>query len=100
VKLQRDVALKLLPPHFAEDSERLARFRREALILASLNHPNIAQVYGFEDSTAQLCIVMELIEGDISWTLNFHRMAGAWQSIALSKAIRTYGLWMPREPHV
>jgi len=63
VKLQRDVALKLLPDHFAEDSDRLARFQREAQVLASLNHPNIAQIYGLEDSAAQRCIVMELVEG-------------------------------------
>jgi len=50
-KLQRDVALKLLPSHFAGDPERLARFQREAQILASLNHPNIAQIHGLEDST-------------------------------------------------
>src|SRR5262249_5617899 len=64
VKLQRDVALKLLPEHFAGDPERLARFHREAQVLASLNHQNIAQVYGLEDSTAQTCIVMELVEGE------------------------------------
>src|SRR5215813_5460261 len=63
-KLQRDVALKLLPDHFANDPERLARFRREAQLLASLNHPNIAQIYGLEDSTPQVCIVLELIEGE------------------------------------
>jgi eukaryotic-like serine/threonine-protein kinase len=63
-KLQRDVALKLLPEHFADDPERLARFQREAQVLASLNHPNIAQIYGLEDSTLQRCIVMELVEGE------------------------------------
>jgi eukaryotic-like serine/threonine-protein kinase len=66
-KLHRDVALKLLPDHFANDPERLARFQREAQVLASEpseNHPNIAQIYGLEDSTAQRCIVMELVEGE------------------------------------
>jgi serine/threonine protein kinase len=63
-KLQRDVALKLLPDHFANDPERLARFQREAQVLASLNHPHIAQIYGLEDSTAQRCIVMELVGGE------------------------------------
>src|SRR5438045_8989112 len=63
-KLQRDVALKLLPDHFTNDPERLARFQREAQVLASLNHPNIAHVYGLEDSTSQRCIVMELVEGE------------------------------------
>ena len=63
-KLQRDIALKLLPDHFANDPERLARFQREARVLASLNHPNIAQIYGLEDSTPQRCIVMELVDGE------------------------------------
>src|SRR5262249_9736079 len=63
-KLQRDVALKFLPDHFADDIGRLTRFQREAQVLASLNHPNIAQIYGLEDSTAQMCIVMELVEGE------------------------------------
>jgi Tol biopolymer transport system component len=58
-KLDRDVALKILPDLFAKDPERLARFAREAKTLASLNHPHIAQVYGLEDSA----IVMELVEG-------------------------------------
>src|SRR5215471_10734026 len=63
-KLQREVALKLLPYHFADDAERLARFQREAQVLAALNHPNIAQIHGLEDSTGQTCIVMELVEGE------------------------------------
>src|SRR2546427_11590404 len=62
-KLQRDVALKLLPDHFADDPDRLARFQREAQLLASLNHPNIAQIYGLEESANTRCIVMELVEG-------------------------------------
>src|SRR2546428_9181610 len=62
-KLERDVALKLLPDHFADDPDRLARFRREAQLLASLNHPNIAQIYGLEESGGSRCIVMELVEG-------------------------------------
>src|SRR2546426_4533928 len=63
-KLQREVALKLLPDHFADDPERLARFQREAQVLASLNHPNIAQIYGLEESDNTRCIVMELVEGE------------------------------------
>lgn len=63
-KLQREVALKLLPDHFADDEERLARFQREAQILASLNHPNIAQIHGLEESGNMRCIVMELVEGE------------------------------------
>src|SRR3954454_15759263 len=59
-KLGRDVAIKVLPPAFAEDSARMQRFEREAQVLASLNHPNIAAIYGIEESA----IVMELVEGD------------------------------------
>src|SRR3954463_2022725 len=63
-RLQRDVALKLLPENFASDPDRLARFQREAQVLASLNHPNIAQVYGLENVDGSACIVMELVEGE------------------------------------
>jgi Tol biopolymer transport system component len=59
-KLGREVAIKMLPDAFALDAERLARFEREARTLASLNHPNVAQVYGFENGA----IVMELLQGD------------------------------------
>src|SRR5437868_10510929 len=64
VKLQRDVALKLLPDHFLDDPDRLSRFQREAQVLASLNHPNIAHIYGLEESGETRCIVMELVEGE------------------------------------
>jgi Tol biopolymer transport system component len=63
-RLQRDVALKLLPDQVANDPDRLFRFQREAQILASLNHPHIAQVFGLEQADGQTCIVMELVEGD------------------------------------
>src|ERR1043165_9317167 len=58
-KLNRDVALKILPEAFANDRDRMARFEREAQVLASLNHPNIAAIYGVEEHA----IVMELVEG-------------------------------------
>ena len=62
-KLNRDVALKVLPEQFARDPDRLARFKREAQLLASLNHPNIAAIYGFEESGDVRALVMELVEG-------------------------------------
>src|SRR5687767_14607215 len=62
-KLNRDVALKILPETFAADPDRLARFTREAQTLAALNHPNIAQIHGFEDSGPVHALVMELVEG-------------------------------------
>jgi serine/threonine protein kinase len=63
VKLGRDVALKVLPEAFARDDERMARFQREAKVLASLNHHNIATVHGLEDSGSIHALVMELVEG-------------------------------------
>ncbi len=62
-KLGRDVALKVLPAAMAHDPERMARFQREAQVLASLNHPNIAAIYGMEDSADLRALVMELVEG-------------------------------------
>jgi eukaryotic-like serine/threonine-protein kinase len=64
IKLKRDVAIKILPESFANDADRLARFQREAEVLATLNHPNIAAVYGLEDSGGMAAIVMELVEGE------------------------------------
>ena len=62
-KLDRDVALKVLPQAFTEDPDRLARFEREAKVLASLNHPNIGHIYGLEEAEGQKALVLELIEG-------------------------------------
>jgi serine/threonine protein kinase len=62
-KLGRDVAIKVLPETFARDADRMARFQREAKVLASLNHPNIATIYGLEDSGSTRALVMELVEG-------------------------------------
>ena len=62
-KLNRDVALKVLPDTVAQDADRLARFKREARILASLNHPHIGAIYGFEDSGSTHALVLELVEG-------------------------------------
>ena len=62
-KLNRDVALKVLPANVALDKERLARLRREAQVLASLNHPNIATIHGFEYSDGVPALVLELVEG-------------------------------------
>ena len=63
-KLGRSVAIKLLPEAFTHDSERVARFEREARVLASLNHPNIAAIYGLEESGGRKFLVMELVAGE------------------------------------
>ena len=63
-KLNREVALKLLPEHFVRDPERIARFRREAQLLAQLNHPNIATIYNFEETASARFLVMELALGE------------------------------------
>jgi serine/threonine protein kinase/Tol biopolymer transport system component len=73
-KLGRDVALKILPDVFASDPDRLARFEREAQVLASLNHPNIAAIYGLEDSGSIKALVLELVDGP---TLADQLVAGA-----------------------
>jgi eukaryotic-like serine/threonine-protein kinase len=65
-KLGRDVAIKVLPEAFARDADRMARFQREAEVLASLSHPNIATIYGLEDSGNTRALVMELVEGPSS----------------------------------
>ena len=62
-RLGRDVALKVLPEAFANDAQRMVRFEREAKVLASLSHPNIAVLYGFEESNGTRALVMELVEG-------------------------------------
>ncbi len=62
-RLNRDVAIKVLPDEFSRDKDRLARFEREAKLLAQLNHPNIATLHGLEEAHGQKFIVMEMIEG-------------------------------------
>ncbi|TDI46272.1 MAG: serine/threonine protein kinase [Acidobacteria bacterium] len=62
-KLKRDVAIKVLPEAFAKDEQRMKRFAREAEVLASLNHPNIASIYGLEESDGITALVLELVEG-------------------------------------
>jgi serine/threonine protein kinase len=64
IKLNRDVAIKVLPSAVAGDGDRLARFHREAQLLATLNHPNIAHIHGLEDSTGIPALVMEFVDGD------------------------------------
>ena len=63
-KLGREVAIKTLPEEFAKDADRLARFEREAKLLASLNHPNIAAIHGFEEDNGTHFLVLELVEGE------------------------------------
>jgi serine/threonine protein kinase len=63
-KLNRDVALKVLPEAFSSDGDRLARLRREAQVLASLNHPHVAAIYGLEEAGGKLALVLELVEGE------------------------------------
>src|SRR5262245_42570056 len=62
-KLGRDVAIKVLPASFANDPSRLARFEREAQLLAALNHPHIGAIYGFEESAGMPALILELVEG-------------------------------------
>ena len=64
VRLKREVALKILPSSVASDGDRVARFAREAELLAALNHPNIANLYGVEQAEHRLALVMELVDGD------------------------------------
>ncbi len=84
-RLDRAVAIKILPEAFAHDAERLARFTREARTLASLNHPNIAAIYGLEQREGMTALVMELVEGDDyhGATAHAHRPAG-WATPGLS----------------
>ena len=86
-RLGREVALKTLPSAFAHDADRLARFKREATVLASLNHPNIAAIYGFEEAASGPALVLELVEGP---TLADHVAIGPMpvaQALAIARQI-------------
>src|SRR5688572_8257996 len=63
-KLKREVAIKILPDEFSRDPDRVSRFQREAEVLASLNHPNIAAIYDLQEATGTRFLVLELVEGE------------------------------------
>src|SRR5262245_21207195 len=63
-KLKRDVAIKILPDEFSRDADRVSRFQREAEVLASLNHPNIAAIYDLQEANGAQFLVLELVEGE------------------------------------
>src|SRR5262245_31975729 len=63
-KLKRDVAIKILPDEFSRDPDRVSRFQREAEVLASLNHPNIAAIHSLEEANGSFFLVLELVEGE------------------------------------
>ena len=86
-KLGRDVALKILPDAFVNDPERLARFEREARTLASLNHPNIAQIHGLEDSGPIRALVLELVEGPTLADRLSHGPLPADEAIAIARQV-------------
>ena len=81
-KLERDVAIKVLPSSLSADSERLARFEREARLLAALEHPHVAAIYGIEDTTDVRALVLELVDGE---TLA-RRLSGS--ALPISEALR------------
>jgi serine/threonine protein kinase len=93
-KLDREVAIKVMPAALARDPERLARFEREAKVLASLNHPNIAQIYGVEEWGGGRALVMELVPGAplqtllaLDTTLNYARQIADALEAAHEKGI-------------
>jgi eukaryotic-like serine/threonine-protein kinase len=86
-KLGRGVAIKVLPAAFVSDAARLSRFRREAQVLASLNHSNIAYIYGVEESGGTHCIVMELVEGETLQSLVSKGPIPLDDAVAIAKQI-------------
>jgi serine/threonine protein kinase len=93
-KLRREVAIKALPDLFLQDRDRLARFEREARMLASLNHPNIAAIYGLEDQGGTKFLILELVEGQ---TLAERLAAGRFPSRRRSRSPRRSPRgWRPR----
>ncbi len=86
--LKRQVAIKVLPASVAGDADRLARFQREAEVLAALNHPNIAAIYGLERTGDITALVMELVEGDdLSERIAAHRQSPSAHGLPLDEAL-------------
>ncbi len=81
MRLKREVAIKILPEQFSKEADRMSRFQREAEVLASLNHPNIAAVYSLEEAAGSRYLVMELVEGE---TLADESRAARFLSMKLS----------------
>ena len=110
--LKRDVALKVLPGVFAQHSERMARFQREAHLLAALNHPNVAAIHGLEEASGVRALVMELVEGPMlagrmaqgpiplaDWQPmmgSFHPMTDGWPIHRRNPAERRFTLYRSR----
>jgi len=86
-KLDRDVAIKILPNHLAADAERIARFEREARVLASLNHPHIAAIYGVEDGANTRALVLELVEGPTLADMLMARRLPIAEALAIASQI-------------
>jgi hypothetical protein len=86
-RLKRDVAIKVLPAAFASDPDRIARFQREAEVLATLNHPNIAAVYGFQETPAASGIVLELVEGPTLGDRTAHGAIPIDEALTIAKQI-------------
>ena len=92
MKLGRNVAVKVLPPSFANDPDRLARFGREARLLAALNHPNIATIHGIEETDGVHGLVMELVEGPtLSDKLTEHAQRSTTAGLPLAEALQIGG---------
>jgi Tol biopolymer transport system component len=86
-KLNRNVAIKVLPAAFAQDHERVARFKREAQLLASLNHPHIAAIYGLEEADGAVALILELVEGeDLAQRLRGGAIPGS-EAVAIARQI-------------
>ena len=92
-KLNRDVALKILPQQFASDSQRMARFQREAEVLASLNHPNIAAIHSFEHSDDIHFLVLELVEGETLAERVAKGPVPVEEALEVCRQIRSRNVW-------
>jgi len=93
-QLGRDVAMKVLPEAFAASAERMGRFKREARVLASLNHPNIASLYGIEESGSGHALIMELVQGRTLAERTFRQNKLSIKRESLLFRLKLKGLWL------